>query len=56
MYNRIMTNAYIKEYNLLRYNNDPNFREKKIENNKKYYYQKKYKITKENVLTRIYFN
>ena len=30
--------------------------EKILENNKKYYYQKKYKITKENVLTRIYFN
>jgi len=51
-----MTNAYIKEWQNHKYNNDPNFREKKLGNNQKYYYNKKYKITKENVLTRIYFN
>jgi len=56
MYNRIMTNDYIKEWQNYKYNNDPNFREEKLENNKKYYYSKKYKITQENVLTRIYFN
>jgi len=55
MYNRIMSN-YIQEYNLLRYNNDPNFRGKKLENNKKYYSQKKYKITKINITKTIYFN
>jgi len=56
MYNRIMTNEYINKYNLLRYNNDPNFRQKKLENNKKYYYQKKYKITKINITKTINFN
>ena len=56
MYNRIMTNEYINKYNLLRYNNDPNFRSKKLENNKKYYYQKKYKISIIHITKTINFN
>jgi len=56
MYNRIMTNEYINKYNLLRYNNDPNFRQKKLENNKKYYYNKKYKITILHITKTINFN
>jgi len=56
MYNRIMTNEYINKYNLLRYNNDPNFRQKKLENNKKYYYNTKYKITILHITKTINFN
>ena len=47
---------YIKQYNLLRYRNDPDFREKKLENNKKYYYQKKYKISISYITKTINFN
>jgi len=56
MYNIIMTNEYINKYNLLRYNNDPNFRETKLKNNKKYYYNKKYKISIIHITKTINFN
>ena len=56
MYNRIMSNVYIKNWQFLKYNTDPIFRQKKLENNKKYYYEKKYKITKLNITKTIYFN
>jgi len=46
---------YINEYNLLRYNNDETFRLKKLENNKKYYYKKKYTITINNTVKTVRF-
>ena len=55
MYNRIMSN-YIKEWQNFKINNDPNFRQKKLENNKKYYYQKKYKISISYITKTINFN
>ena len=51
-----MSNNVIQEYNKLRYNNDLEFRKKKSETNKKYYHQKKYKITKENINITMNFN
>ena len=56
MYNRIMTNEYINKYNLLRYSNDLKWREKKLEANKRYYYNKKYKITIIHITKTIDFN
>ena len=50
-----MNNNYINEYNLLRYNNDEDFRLRKLENNKKYYYKKKYSVSVNNQVKTVKF-
>ena len=49
------SNNYINEYNLIRYNTDETFRLKKLENNRKYYYKKKYTVSINNTVKTLNF-